>query len=60
MEVAEKYGPVGKIWMGPYLFIIVTDSDVLEYVLKQCLAKGSLYSFIEPLFGNGILTAPSM
>ncbi|XP_068902440.1 cytochrome P450 4C1-like [Tenebrio molitor] len=58
MEVAEKYGPIGKVWMGPYLFIIVTDSDVLEYVLKQCLAKGSLYSLMEPLFGNGILTAP--
>jgi hypothetical protein len=60
MEVAEKYGPIGKVWMGPYLFIIVTDSDVLENVLKQCLAKGSLYSLMEPLFGNGILTAPSM
>jgi hypothetical protein len=47
MKVAEKYGPIGKVWMGPYLFIIVTDSDVLEYVLKQCLAfylRESLFS----------------
>jgi hypothetical protein len=59
MELAEKYGPIGKIWLGPYLFIIVSDSDVLEYVLKQCLAKGSWYNLLYQLFGNGILTAPS-
>ncbi|CAH1380530.1 unnamed protein product [Tenebrio molitor] len=58
MEVAEKYGPIGKMWLGPYLFILVSDSDVVEYVLKHCLAKGSLYRFLEPAFGNGILTAP--
>ncbi|KAJ3620581.1 hypothetical protein MTP99_004516 [Tenebrio molitor] len=58
MEVAEKYGPIGKIWLGSYLFITVSDSDVVEYVMKQCLAKGSLYKFLEPTFGNGILTAP--
>jgi hypothetical protein len=60
MEVAEKYGPIGKIWLDSYLFITVSDSDVVEYVMKQCLAKGSLYKFLEPTFGNGILTAPSM
>jgi hypothetical protein len=60
MEVAEKYGPIGKMWLGPNLFITVSDSDVVEYVMKQCLAKGSLYKFLEPAFGNGILTAPSM
>jgi hypothetical protein len=60
MELAEKYGPIGKMWLGPYLYILVSDSDVVEYVLKQCLAKGSLYRLLEPVFGNGILTAPSM
>jgi hypothetical protein len=60
MEVAEKYGPIGKMWLGPYLFIIVSDSDVVEYVLKHCLAKGSLFRFLDQPFGNGILTAPSM
>jgi hypothetical protein len=59
MEVAENSGPIGKIWLGPYLFIIVSDSDV-EYVMKLCLAKGSLYRLLEPAFGNRILTAPSM
>ncbi|KAJ3617676.1 hypothetical protein MTP99_006773 [Tenebrio molitor] len=58
MEVAEKYGPIGKMWLGPYLFVIVTDSNDLEYLMKQCLSKGSLYDFIKPAFGNGILTAP--
>jgi hypothetical protein len=60
MELAEKYGPIGKIWPGPYLYILVSDSDVVEYLMKHCLAKGSLYRFLEPAFGNGILTAPSM
>jgi hypothetical protein len=60
MEVAEKYGPIGKMWLGPYLFIIVSDSDVVEYVMKHCLAKGSLFRFLEPPFGNGILIATSM
>jgi hypothetical protein len=60
MEVAEKYGPIGKMWLGPYLFVIVTDSNDLEYLMKQCLSKGSLYDFIKPAFGNGILTAPGM
>jgi hypothetical protein len=54
MDQLEKCG-----W-GPYLFIIVSDPDVVEYVMKHCLAKGSLFKFLEPPFGNGILTAPSM
>ncbi|XP_068900357.1 cytochrome P450 4C1-like isoform X1 [Tenebrio molitor] len=58
LEIVEKYAPIGKIWLGPYLFIGVTDSDDLEYVMKHCLAKGSWYNFLYQLFGNGILTAP--
>ncbi|XP_068914717.1 cytochrome P450 4C1-like [Tenebrio molitor] len=58
MEVAEKYGPIGKTWLGPYLFIIISDLDAVEYVMKHSLARGSLFKFLEPAFGNGILTAP--
>jgi hypothetical protein len=60
MEVAEKYGPIGKMWLGPYLFIIISDLDAVEYLMKHSLARGSLFKFLEPAFGNGILTAPSM
>jgi hypothetical protein len=48
MEVAEKYGPIGKMWLGPYLFIIISDLDAVEYVMKHSLARGRCSNFLNP------------
>jgi hypothetical protein len=60
MEIARKYGPIGKLWLGSHLFIVVTEPEDVEYVMKQCLSKGYIYEFLKPPFGHGILTAPRM
>ncbi|KAH0818879.1 hypothetical protein GEV33_003912 [Tenebrio molitor] len=57
MELAEKYAPIGKIWLGSHFYVMISEIEDVENLMKRCLAKGQMYEFLKPGLGHGILTA---
>jgi hypothetical protein len=57
MELVEKYRPIGKIWLGPHFYVILSEADDVEKLTKQCLAKTQMHEFLKPALGHGILIA---
>lgn len=46
------------MWYGPELHLLVTDPEQVRIVLNaaQCFDRPSMYQFIEPLSGHGLIT----
>jgi hypothetical protein len=57
MELAEKYAPIGKIWLGSHFYVMISEIEDVENLMKRCLAKEQMYEFLKPAVGHGILTA---
>ncbi|CAH2107737.1 unnamed protein product [Euphydryas editha] len=46
------------IWLGPKLFVVMSDVDQVNTVLRSALDKHFIYKLIKPLIGNGSIFAP--
>jgi hypothetical protein len=57
MELAEKYAPIGKIWLGSHFYVMISEIEDVENLMKRCLAKEQMYEFLKPALGHVILTA---
>jgi cytochrome P450 family 4 len=58
VQFVEVYGSIFKIWMGPDLFVILSNPALLEKVLgnKHCISRtGYVTKLAKPYFRNGLL-----
>lgn len=58
--IAAKYASPVRVWMGPHLYILVTDPKSAETVLrsKACLNKPDVYEAVRHVLGgDGLFTA---
>ncbi|GAB0099772.1 Cytochrome P450 [Sergentomyia squamirostris] len=58
--VAGKYRSPFRFWVGTKLYIVVTQPQDMRTVLNasECLERCSVYQFIPPVLGDGLLTMP--
>lgn len=58
---SNKYGNLSKVWIGPRLFVFVSNPTHIEQILNSpvCLNKGLSYRFIENVLGPGLITMES-
>ncbi|XP_068914670.1 cytochrome P450 4C1-like [Tenebrio molitor] len=58
MRYIGRYKPTFKFWLGPKLFVVVTQPRDIEIVLNQCPEKPQHYKYFCDIFGNGLITLP--
>ncbi|CAL1678403.1 unnamed protein product [Lasius platythorax] len=61
LKLVRDYSSPFQVWMGNKLFIGIYEPDQIKTILQNsnCLDKGVLYKFIEPVLGKAsLLTAP--
>lgn len=58
MHYIGRYKPTFKFWLGPKLFVVVTQPRDIEIVLNQCPEKPQHYKYFCDIFGNGLITLP--
>ncbi|XP_027840519.2 cytochrome P450 4C1-like [Aphis gossypii] len=61
LKIIKDYSPGPfKIWLGPYLGIVIIKPEDVQIVLNssKALQKDRFYKFIKNIFGEGLLTAP--
>ncbi|XP_016838143.1 cytochrome P450 4g15 [Nasonia vitripennis] len=60
VDVIAPYADVTpmRLWMGPMLYVIITEPRDIEVVLnsQQATSKGSAYKFLYPFIGNGLIS----
>lgn len=58
--LVTTYKPAMRVWLGPELYVALSDPKYLEIVLNSphALNKAKSYKFMVPLLGFGLLTAP--
>ncbi|CAH2107735.1 unnamed protein product [Euphydryas editha] len=47
-----------SIWLGPKLYVFMSDGDQVNTVLRTALDKHFIYKFMKPVIGNGSVFAP--
>lgn len=57
MEYAQTYTSVTRVWMGPKLYIFLTEPDDVEVILNSHvhIDKADDYRFFAPWLGEGLL-----
>lgn len=58
VDVAQRYGPVVRLDMGPATMVLVAHPDAVQHVLQQNhqnYLKG--YDVVEPVIGQGLVTS---
>ncbi|KAL4714434.1 hypothetical protein ACJJTC_017729 [Scirpophaga incertulas] len=57
MYYSDKYGTVIRGWLGPKLFIFLSDATDIEVILSSHIHidKSSEYNLFKPWLGNGLL-----
>lgn len=61
-KMFEEYGNVVKFSVGPYTVIALNEPEYHHYVLKENwekYIKGKAFEKMEPVMGEGLLTAPN-
>ncbi|XP_063632472.1 cytochrome P450 4d2-like [Cydia splendana] len=53
-----KNGGISSIWMGPKLYAVISEPELLEVVAKACLEKDFITKFLRLALGNGLIFAP--
>ncbi|XP_069704241.1 cytochrome P450 4C1-like isoform X1 [Periplaneta americana] len=58
-RIVAEYGPISRVWLGPQLFIILTEPKYIEVVINSIkyIDKGLTYTFLVPWMGLGLLTS---
>ncbi|XP_046670750.1 cytochrome P450 4C1-like [Homalodisca vitripennis] len=61
-RMAADYGPVFKVWMGPTLYVVLSDARDVEVVLSSSvhLNKPQVYDFLKKWLGTGLVSAPAV
>ncbi|CAG9111898.1 unnamed protein product [Plutella xylostella] len=57
-KMTEETNGVGTIWIGPQLYVVITNPDDAQIILETCLQKDSSYRFLQKWLGNGLFVAP--
>lgn len=58
-RVFKKYGPVMRLWVGPFLCVVVSDPRDVQLVTTSphTIEKPKPYRFAENWMGNGLFIA---
>ncbi|XP_073951334.1 cytochrome P450 4C1-like isoform X2 [Choristoneura fumiferana] len=57
-RIANNQGGLSSFWMGPKLYIVVTDPETVDVVLKSCMDKDdTTMRYCRTLTGNGSIFA---
>lgn len=61
-EIASKFSSPFRFWLGTKQYIIISQPEDMKIVLNavECLERGSVYQFIPPVLGDGVLTMAGM
>ncbi|XP_059619192.1 probable cytochrome P450 313b1 [Phlebotomus argentipes] len=56
--VAGKFASPFRFWVGTKPYVIVSQPEDMRTVLNapECLERGSVYQFIPPVLGDGVIT----
>lgn len=63
LEAAQKkYGKIMRHWIGPNLYVHLSDPLDVEILLRDTknLKKSTTYSFIKPWLGEGLITSTGL
>ncbi|XP_073841480.1 cytochrome P450 4d1-like [Musca autumnalis] len=60
LNLVATYGKTLKFWLGPKLFIVLTEPRDVEMVLNDMrfIEKAEVYSVLEPWFKEGLMNSP--
>ncbi|XP_049938553.1 cytochrome P450 4C1-like isoform X1 [Schistocerca serialis cubense] len=58
-EVCKKFGPIFRLWLGPYPVVQISKPEYMEKVLSssEIIDKSHFYVFLYPWLGQGLLTS---
>ncbi|XP_011684335.1 PREDICTED: cytochrome P450 4V2-like [Wasmannia auropunctata] len=61
LKFVEDYPSLCQLWIGSKLIIGIYTPDEAKTVLynNNCIDKASIYKFMPPVLGMGLLTAPA-
>ncbi|XP_045493461.1 cytochrome P450 4C1-like isoform X1 [Colias croceus] len=57
-DFAQNNGGFVKIWVGPMLYVGITNPEDVEFILKNCLEKADIVKLIRSIVGNAGIFAP--
>ncbi|XP_032519320.2 cytochrome P450 4C1-like [Danaus plexippus] len=57
-QLVDDSGGIGKIWIGPSLYIVSFNPEDVQKILEGSLQKDSSYRFLQDWLGNGLFVAP--
>ncbi|XP_026756515.2 cytochrome P450 4g15-like isoform X2 [Galleria mellonella] len=57
-ELIEGTGGISKIWIGPSLYVVISNPEDVQKLLETSLEKDSSYRFLRTWLGNGLFVAP--
>ncbi|XP_068617671.1 cytochrome P450 4c3-like [Battus philenor] len=57
-ELSYKNKGAAKIWLGPKLYVAISNAEDAKVVLENCLDKDVVYRFLRPWLGYGLFVAP--
>ncbi|XP_045451149.1 cytochrome P450 4c3-like [Melitaea cinxia] len=56
--LSMKHKGVVKVWLGPKLYIAISNPEDAQVILDHCLEKDTVYRFLQPWLGRGLFIAP--
>ncbi|XP_013148149.1 PREDICTED: cytochrome P450 4V2-like [Papilio polytes] len=57
-ELSYKHKGAAKLWLGPKLYVAVSNAEDAKIILENCLDKDVVYRFLRPWLGHGLFVAP--
>ncbi|CAG4942778.1 unnamed protein product [Parnassius apollo] len=57
-EISYKNKGAVKLWLGPKLYVVISNAEDAKTVLENCLDKDRVYRFLRPWLGRGLFIAP--
>jgi cytochrome P450 len=57
-ETLKQFTPMCRLWLGPLLFVFLSEPNDLEKILgnPKLVYKSKLYKVLEELYGDGLIT----
>ncbi|KPI96980.1 Cytochrome P450 4c3 [Papilio xuthus] len=56
--LSYKHKGAAKLWLGPKLYVAVSNAEDSKVILENCLDKDVVYRFLRPWLGHGLFVAP--
>ncbi|XP_015836239.2 cytochrome P450 4C1, partial [Tribolium castaneum] len=60
LRLTKSQPPLFKIWLGQDLIFVTSRPEDCEIILSKCFTKGKFATFMDPIFWEGLLTAPAI